>query len=365
MPIRVAVAGTGMIADVAHIPAWKALGERAEIVGVFNRRRSRAEAVAAKHRVPRVYDDLASMLVDARPDVVSVCTPNVSHAPIVRACLEAGAHVVCEKPLTTTRADAAELYRLAETSSLQLVPAQTLRFAPEIEAAHRIASTGMLGEVYYAEAAALRRRGVPTWGTFHVAAESGGGPLFDLGVHALDAMLWIMGNPRIVSASGATYRKLAHRDEGLVTSLASSGAPAGVDDPRPFDPSDFDVEDLGSGFLRFENGATMVLRASWAANIPDGFARPVIVGTDAGMTLNPLSIVGRTGAYQSDTVPVVPDAPDIPFHGHHKLMQHVAALIEGDEQQIVHPAEVLNVLGALEALYASAVRGEEVRVEAE
>lgn len=359
MALKVAVVGTGMIANAGHIPAWQALSSEVEIVGVQNRNIEKAQATAERHRIPRAYADLQQMLRELSPDIVSVCTPNVSHASIVTACLEADAHVVCEKPLTTSYSEALDLYALAEQRSRRLVAAQTMRFGEEISAAHRIARTGVLGDVYYAEAAAFRRRGIPTWGTFHLKAESGGGPIFDLGVHVLDSMLWIMGNPRVVAASGATFQKHGNRDEGLVTSLADSGAPVGLFDPRLFNTDDFDVEDLGAGLLRFEDGGVMILRASWAANVPEGFARPLIVGTEAGMTLNPLSIFGRTGAYQSDATIHVPGDPETPFFGHHRLARHVVNLIAGTEEPIIKRDEVLNVLAALTALYRSAETGRE------
>jgi predicted dehydrogenase len=197
-----------MIANAGHIPAWRSLGEDAVVVAVHNRTLGKAERTASRHGIPKAYDDLAAMLGETKPDVVSVCTPNVSHDGIVRECLDAGCHVVCEKPLTTEYDSAVALFERAEAVGRKLVVAQTLRFTAQIRAAFDIASTGALGEVYYAEAGALRRRGIPTWGTFHIKEESGGGPLFDLGVHMLDSMLWIMGNPRVVSASGATYQKL-------------------------------------------------------------------------------------------------------------------------------------------------------------
>lgn len=229
-----------------------------------------------------------------------------------------------------------------------------------MQAAHDIVAAGRLGEIYYAEAAKFRRRGIPTWGSFHKADASAGGPLFDLGVHALDALVWIMGNPTIVAASGATYRKLGTRDDGLRRSLAESGAPAGVFDPQPFRPEEFSVEDMGVGFLRLADGGSICLRTSWAANIPDGFGRTAIAGTEAGLLLDPLTIVGSSDGYQSDTVVRVPPAPATPFYGHHGLAAHVLRLIAGDEQPIVRPEEVLNVLRALTALYASAKTGREV-----
>ena len=362
MAYKIAIVGTGMIANAAHLPAWKNLEERAEIVGVSNRNIRKARDTAARHGTSCALEKIEEMLSKTTPDIVAVCTPNVSHTPIIRTCLEAGCHVVCEKPMTTSADDAEDLFALADKRGLRLIASQSSRFKAEMQAAYAIVSSGMLGEIYYAEAASFRRRGIPTWGTFHVADESAGGPLFDLGVHILDAFNWIIGNPKPVSASGAIYTKFGNKEEEVVTTLADSGAPVGVYDPRPFDPKDFTVEDLGVGFLRYETGLTISLRASWAANVPDGFAKNIIMGTKAGLTFNPLTIIGATGPYQSDTTPIVPPDPDIPFYGHWKLAEHVLDLLDGKVEPIVRPAEVVNVTKALAALYESAEAGAEVRI---
>jgi predicted dehydrogenase len=359
---KVAVVGAGMIANAGHIPAWKNLIDRAEIVGVSNRNLKRAQDTAERHGINKAFDTLENMLNDTSPDIVSVCTPNVSHTNIIRTCLEAGAHVVCEKPMTTSVHDAEVLYDFAEKRGLYLIAAQSSRFKAEMQAAHRIVSSGVLGDIYYAEAASFRRRGIPKWGRFHVAGESAGGPLFDLGVHILDALNWIMGNPTPISASGATYSKFGNKDEGLVTTLADSGAPVGVYDARPFQVEEFSVEDMGVGFLRYENGLTLSLRASWAANVPDGFAKTILMGTKAGLTFNPLTVIGSTGPYQSDTRPIVPADPDIPFYGHWKLTEHVLDLLDGKVEPVILPSQVVNVLKALTALYESADAGKEIRI---
>jgi predicted dehydrogenase len=120
---------------------------------------------------------------------------------------------------------------------------------------------------------------------------------------------------------------------------------------------------MGVGFLRYETGLTMLLRASWAANVPEGFARTIIVGSRAGLAFSPLTLIGSTGRYQSDTRLNVPASPDIPFYGHWLLAEHMVRLIAGEEEAIVKADEVINVLKALTALYRSADTGREVIIE--
>ncbi len=360
---RVAIVGAGMIANAGHIPAWKHLAGQVDLVGVYNHHLERAEHTAERHGIPNAYDDCDRMLAALKPHIVSITTPNAWHKAYTLKALRAGAHVLCEKPVAPSYADALEMYEAAEATGRVLMVSQTGRFSTNVEAAKEIADSGQLGEVYYAETSALRRRGTPTWGRFHIKADSGGGPLYDIGVHSLDALLWIMGNPRVVAASGMTYTKLANRDEGLITSLADSGAPVGVYDPRTYDYHEFDVEDMAVGFLRLEGGATVTLKASWAANVPPGTGDTLLLGTKGGLRLQPLTLVTNMGRYQVDVTPTVPPMPDIPFYGHWKAAAHLVDVLDGKQELLVKRAEVLNVIRALEALYQSAAEGREIRLD--
>ncbi|MGY8824604.1 MAG: Gfo/Idh/MocA family protein [Candidatus Latescibacterota bacterium] len=360
--LKIAIIGAGMIANAGHIPAWKNLADDVEIAAIYNRSITRAQETAARHDIPHAYDDCAQMLSEIEPDIAAICTPNVSHKDYALAALDAGAHVFCEKPVAACYADAVEMFARAEEKGRILFITQTGRFSNRTIAAKEIADSGQLGEMYYAETSALRRRGVPTWGRFHLKGDSGGGPLCDIGVHALDALLWIMGNPKVIAASGATYTKIANQDEGLVESLADSGAPIGVFAPRPYDFKEYDVEDMAAGFLRLENGATISLKVSWAANVPEGMGGTMVLGTKGGLRLDPLTFIGTLGRYQADSKPQVPSDPDIPFYGHWKAAAHLVNVLRGKEELLITKEEVLNVMGALDGLYRSAEQSGEVRL---
>ena len=361
--LRVAIAGAGMIANAAHIPAWQALGGACELVGVYSRSLDRARDTAQRHRIPRGFDDLGDMLATTRPDVVSVCTPNALHRAMTTEALRAGAHVLCEKPIATSYGDAVQMYRAAEETGRVLMVAQTSRFTSSSLAAREIAAAGRLGDVYYGETTAMRRRGIPTWGQFHMKGASGGGPVYDIGVHALDLLVWLMGNPRVVAVSSITTNRLTVEGEELVTSLGASGAPVGVYDPRPYDRREFDVEEFAAGFLRLENGGAIGMKVSWAANIPpEGMRGTLILGTRAGLRLDPLTLFGNLGRYQADTTPVVPPDRTVPFAAHYLATAHLARVISGEEELLVKQEEVLNVMRALDGLYLSAVQGREVRL---
>lgn len=358
--LRVAIIGAGMIANAGHIPAWKNLPEEVEVVGVANIHEERAIDTAKRHEIPHAYGDWQRMLADLRPDIVSICTPNVSHKELAIGALQAGAHVLCEKPVAACYADAVEMFATADAVGRALFVAQTSRFSNEMEAAKEIASSGQLGEMYYAETSALRRRGIPTWGRFHMREYSGGGPILDLGVHVLDALYWIMGNPRAIAVSSMTYAKLANRDEGLVSSLADSGAPVGVYNPRAFDYREVDVEDMAAGLIRLENNATVSFKTSWAANVPEGIGATIILGTKGGLRLWPLTLVSNLGRYQVDVTPHVSPDPAVPFFGHWRLAEHVVKVLRGEAEPLVKREEVLNVMRTLDGLYRSASEGREV-----
>jgi predicted dehydrogenase len=360
--LKVGIIGTGMIAVAGHIPAWQNLPEDVEIVAGADILPDRAELVAKSYGIRHAYGDWKKMLKEQKFDIVSVCTPNAYHKEHTIAALKSGAHVLCEKPVATSHADAVEMYEASEKAGRLLMVGQTARFSPNSRAAKEIASSGRLGQMYYAETWIMRRRGIPTWGQFHMMKHSGGGPVYDLGVHAIDLLFWIMGSPKVAAVSSATYRKFGNRDERLATSLAASGAPMGVLTPRPYNYRDFDVEDLAAGFIRLQGGACVAFKTSWAANIPDGSGHTMILGTEGGLVLDPLTLSTNEGSYLVNVSPEVPPGRRVDFSGHWEETEHFVNVIRGKEKLLVKREEVLNVIRTLDALYKSAAEGREVRV---
>ena len=359
---KVAVIGTGMIATAGHIPAWKNLGDEVELVAVADLHQDRAELVARTEGIPRAFGDWRRMLAESRPDIVSVCTPNALHRDPTIAALESGAHVLCEKPIATSLADAQAMFAAAEKAGRTLFVGQSSRFFEKSRAAHEIAASGRLGSIYFGETTSMRRRGIPTWGQFHMKEFSGGGPIYDLGVHTIDLLYWLMGNPRVEAVSCLTWTKFGNRDEGLATSLAESGAPLGVLTPRPFDPREFDVEDMAAALIRLQGGASIIMKTSWAANIPQETSSTTVLGTAGGLSMDPLTLVTNEGRYQANLVAQVPADRAVMFAGHWGETAHFVRVLRGEEQLMVRKEEVLNVMATLDALYRSAAEGREVRI---
>ncbi len=172
-----------------------------------------------------------------------------------------------------------------------------------------------------------------------------------------------MGNPKVVAVSGATYTKLANRGENLMTSLAESGAMAGVLTPRKYSHGEYDVEDMAAAFIRLEGGATVSFKTSWAANVPQNTGNTMLLGTEGGLVLEPLTLVTNMGSLQVNVAAQVPAGRAVEFAGHWEQTAHFVKVIRGEEKLMVTRDQVLNVIRTLDALYESAEKGREVRVD--
>ena len=333
--LRVGFIGAGMIALKGHIPGWKLLKDEAQIVAVADLQEERARRVAREEGIPHAYGDWRSMLREQELDVVHVCTPNAYHKEQTIAALRAGAHVCCEKPAAPCRADAEAMFEAARAARRHLFIGQSARFISWGRAAKEIADSGRLGEIYFADGQALRRRGVPTWGWFHMKRHSGGGVVHDVGVHLVDLVYWILGNPRVRSVSAVTYSKIAPRGEKVETSVADSGAFEGVRFARPYRSRDFDVEDFAAAFIRLSDGVTFTLRLSWAANIPDNTESTCLLGTKGGLFWNPLTLVSNVGRYQATTSLKLPPDEHGWFTAHRRQAAHFLRVLRGEEELLV------------------------------
>ncbi|MBO5051070.1 MAG: Gfo/Idh/MocA family oxidoreductase [Clostridia bacterium] len=273
--VKVGIIGCGGIANGKHMPSLKKVAD-CEMVAFCDIIPERAEKAKADFGTPdaKVYTDYKELLKDESIDVVHVCTPNRAHSFITVDALHAGKHVMCEKPMAINSAEAKKMLDAAcETGKLLSIGYQS-RFRPDAMYMKQEAEAGTFGDIYYAKATALRRRAVPTWGVFLNEYEQGGGPLIDIGTHALDLTLWMMNNYKPKYCVGTTYHKL-NNDKDQGNSWGN------------WDPEKFTVEDSAFGFVVMENGATIVLESSWALNILDPReAVTTICGTKAGGDMN-------------------------------------------------------------------------------
>ena len=268
---RVGIIGCGGIAGNKHMPNLKRV-ENVEIVAFCDIIEDRAINACKVYgsKDAKVYTDYKELLKDESIDIVHVCTPNREHSFISIDALEAGKDVYCEKPMAKTVEEAQAMLEAAKRTGKTLTIGYNNRQNQDVQFVKKACASGELGDIYYAKALALRRRAVPTWGVFMDKEEQGGGPLIDIGTHALDMTLWAMDNYKPKMVVGTKYKKLFY--EG------GSGNPWGS-----WDPETFEVEDSAFGFITMENGATIVLESSWAINMVDcKEATMVLCGDKAG-----------------------------------------------------------------------------------
>ncbi len=270
--LRVGIIGMGGIANGKHAPTLAKMSDTVEIVAFCDIIKERAVKGADTYGVTgaKVYTDYQKMLAAGGLDVVHICTPNKQHCAITIAALEAGCHVMCEKPMAKTAGDARKMLAAAKRTGKKLTIGYDNRFRADAQYLKQLCVNGKLGDIYYAKAHAIRRRAVPTWGVFLDEENQGGGPLIDIGTHALDLTLWLMDNYQPVSVVGSVYHKLSQR----VNEANAWGT---------WDPAKFTVEDSAFGYVKFANGATVVLESSWALNTLDvREAKCTLCGTEAG-----------------------------------------------------------------------------------
>ena len=340
-----------------HLPAMKKSGLY-EIVAFCDIIRERAEKAKKEYGTEdaKVFEDYRELIKEDL-DVVYVTTPNRSHAEISIAAMEAGKDVMCEKPMAKNYAEAQKMVETSEKTGRILNIGYQNRYRPDSLFLKEMCKADELGEIYFAKAHALRRRAVPTWGVFLNEEEQGGGPLIDIGTHALDLTLWMMDNYEPESVSGSVFRKLADQTE--------TGNAWG-----DWDPEKFTVEDSAFGFIKMKNGATIVLESSWAINSLDvGEAQTSLCGTKAGadmadgLRINKVEY-GRqcveTPDFSAGGVAFFDGAAEKADDVEQKVFYN--AVVNG-EPLTVKPEQALVVTQILEAIYEAAKSGKTVYFE--
>ena len=354
IPKRVAFIGAGSIVQMAHVPGFQTL-EGVETVAICDVNHERAQSVAAEFGIQGVYTDYEEMLPEVQPDITVIATPNLFHKPMTLAALEAGSHVLCEKPLALTYGDAKEMLYAAAARDRVLNVGTHFRYAPSTRTAKAHVDAGFLGEVYAARAVWQRRSGIPGFGGwFTNKALSGGGSLLDIGIHALDRALYLMGYPRPATVTGASFAKFGPRGVGL------GGWGNATVEPIP--NAEFDVDDLTWALVRFENGAVLQFQVSWAAHMPEESCAQIF-GTEGGIYVDN----SRANLYTLMSGQEVDLAPKVlggEQNSYRYLMQNFVRYLEGDTTAaIMTPEEALIAVAIVDGIMRSAQSGREVVLE--
>lgn len=356
--LRVGVVGIGW-AGQQHLKAYDSL-EGVRIVSLAGMEQELRDSLQAEYSIPNAFAGWEEMLEHGGLDAISVAVPTFLHAPIAIAALERGLHVLSEKPIARNAVEGQAMVDAARGAGRVLDVAFNHRRRGDIQALKEVIDDGGLGRPYYAKASWLRRSGIPMLGSWFTNPElAGGGPLADIGVHALDYALHLLGEPKVVAVSATTHSELGPRGRGgndRYTAMAASNA--------------FEVEDFASAFLRLEGGGTLLIEAGWASyRETDDVLDFMVYGTDGGAELKvqgtPLAPVGKLRVFtekDGENADYTPQA--LPGKAHQAVVDDFVAAVRGgadgwgrhDGSQALYRAQIID------ACYQSAQEQREVRL---
>lgn len=253
----------------AHIEGFRAAG--CDVVAVCQRNEASAREVAGKYGIPGVYTRWEDLVAKAKPDVVVIATPPALHLPVLRAAMESGAHVVCEKPLAMNRAEALEMMAVAKRTGRAAITGFNWRFPAATRKFRDMVAAGFLGRAFHVNARWLNgawaaESAAATWRMDRAIA--GHGALGDQGVHVIDMVRWMFGDfVSVQSQSGIAY--------------ASRKAPGGAGP---------DAEDHATVIGELEGGAQVSFTVSRVAHGASEHSLEAY-GTNGGLSFS----IGRSG----------------------------------------------------------------------
>ena len=303
--------------------------------------------------IPHTFTNYKRMLKEM-PQVgaVSVCTPNGLHAEHSIAAIEAGRHVLVEKPMAMNARDARRMVDAAKASGKQLVVGFQYRFDPRSRLVRSQIESGSFGKILYVRAQAMRRRGIPAWGVFGRKDLQGGGPLIDIGVHVLETAHHLIGSPRPVSATANTFCYLGDKPCEVETEWG------------PWDHKTYTVEDLAVGMIRFETGAMLTVETSFAAHVEKDVWSVQVMGEKGGAEIRgtdkfeAAQLFADHGGYMMNLTP----ARVGQMHPFEYKMRHFVDVARGVRYNEVPPEHGLMVQQMIDAVYESAEKGREVSI---
>jgi len=352
--LNIAIIGVGNIAET-HMLAYRANPE-VNVVAFCDINPDRLAFMGEKWGVTKLFTDMNEMFKEVPEiDAVSVCTWNAAHAPCTIAALKAGKHVLCEKPMAMNAKEAQEMADTAKACGKLLMIGFVRRHGNDCKIVREFIDSDYFGELYYAKATYLRRNGNPG-GWFGNKELSGGGPLIDLGVHVIDLVRFMMGNPKPVSVYGATFQKLFNRpDIKCEKDYRSTGAG---------DKDICNVEDLASAMIRFDNGAVLSVEAAFSLNIKKNEGKIELFGTKGGAKMDPkLELYGEVNGYMTDmTLSQVETA--LSFEGlFENEINHFVDCVQGRTTCVAPAEDGVMLMKILDGVYESARSAHEVVID--
>ncbi|GGA26350.1 Gfo/Idh/MocA family protein [Paenibacillus physcomitrellae] len=347
--VKIGVIGTGSISEY-HLKPYSAHPD-AEVYAVCDLNEERANAAAAAFGAKKVYTDYRELVADPDIDAVSICTWNNTHAEISIAALQAGKHVLVEKPLCKTVEEALQVQEAVQSSGKLLQVGFVRRYDPNAQMLRTFADNGEFGEIYYAKTSYIRRMGNPG-GWFSDKSRSGGGPLIDIGVHVIDLCWYMMGRPKVKSVSGNTYSKLGNR--------------AHIQNLSRYQAADYnaelnDVEDMANALIRFENGASLMVDVSFSLHAKQNEGIVKLYGDKGGFEIDPeVCIVTE----KNNTILNIQPQTDSAGFQFEKAFEseiaHFIDCVQHNKQPLSPVEDGVEIMKILNAVYESAATGKEV-----
>ncbi|WP_138754306.1 Gfo/Idh/MocA family protein [Paenibacillus sinopodophylli] len=350
-PIQIAVIGTGSISSL-HLDAYMK-NTNAALYAVCDLNAERAQAAAEKYGAEKVYTDYRELLADPVVDAVSICTWNNTHAEISIAALEAGKHVLVEKPLCKTVEEATKVQEAVQRSGKLLQVGFVRRYDTNAQLLRAMVDRGEFGDIYFAKASTLRRLGNPG-GWFSDIERSGGGPLIDIGVHVIDLCWYMMGRPKPVSVSANTYHKLGNRSNVQHLSFYQAA---------DYDAEQNTVEDMANALIRFENGASLLVDVSFTLHAKANETVIKLYGEKGGFEIDPETVIVTE---QNDTIlNIYPQTDNKGFDfasAFQNEIDHFIDCVATGKEPISPVADGVEIMKILVGIYESAAKGAEVRL---
>ncbi len=353
-PLRIGFIGVGSVVSHFYMPALleirsghsQTLGP-VEVVAAADVNEAYLARMRDDFGVKGIYQDYHQML-EKHPELhaVIVATPNNLHAVPTVAALKHGCNVMVEKPMARIVTECEQMLSAAQDSGKELVVGFQYRWHAASRFIRRQVEEGVLGEILYARVQTLRRREIPNWGNFVEKKATGGGPMIDMGVHFLELALFLMGShwPKPVAASGSTWTYLGNRPDETENRWPN------------WNHKRYDVEDLAVGHVRFENGASLVLEASFAAHVREPTHDVQIFGTRGGARWGGPELYTDRNGYMMNVVPGFLAPTDV----WHEKMKHFIEVCRGMRRNMSSGEEGLAVQKILEGIYAAAEARREV-----
>lgn len=344
--LKVGVIGLGGIANT-HMPGWID-SDLTEVVAGCDVVDSTMSTWREKYGIDRVTNRAADLIDDPSIDILDLCVPNNYHAPLAIAAMKAGKHVLCEKPLAPNPALIRDMIAARDASGKMLMAAQHFRFTSSAKTMKAEIDSGVLGDIYHARSWMLRRAAAPTRPGFILKDQATGGATIDIGVHILDLTLWFMGNPKPVSVTGVARTELAHKPGTF--SIWGGNI-----------PKEMDVEEFATAFVRFENGATLILEVSWLlhhkTDVED--MQMWLYGTEGGIHWPENAVYHTDLVAQKHVDRLLTDTLELKEAHAQECIEFAEAILQGKPSPV--PAEhSLQVLTILDAVYKSQQTGREV-----